>query len=194
MGLLQSCTKPSIYSERVLGHKEALNACPFSGWVIGETHIFISKLTHWGRDKMAAVSQTTLSNAFFLNENIRISIKISLKFLPKGPINNNSALVQIMAWRRSGDKSLSEPMMVNLLTHICVTRPQWVKSSLIQMRVCYLFGAKPLSNPILDCSQLDTGERISVNFKSKYKQFRWGICVWIHPLQNHCDFISASMW
>ena len=62
----------------------------------------------------------------FLNENVRILIKISLKFVPKGPINNNPALVQIMAWRRSGDKPLSEPMMVCLLTHICVTRPQWV--------------------------------------------------------------------
>ena len=50
----------------------------------------------------------------------------SLKFVPKGPINNIPALVQIMAWRRSGEKPLFEPMMVNLLTHICVTRPQWV--------------------------------------------------------------------
>ena len=48
----------------------------------------------------------------FLNENVRISIKISLKFVPKGPINNNPALVQIMAWRRSGDKPLSEAMIV----------------------------------------------------------------------------------
>ena len=63
----------------------------------------------------------------FLNENVRISIKISLKFVPKGPINNNPALVQIMTWRRSGDKPLSEPMMVCLLTHICVARPQWVR-------------------------------------------------------------------
>ena len=63
----------------------------------------------------------------FFNENVRISIKISLKFVPKGPINNIPALVQIMDWRRSGDKPLSEPMMVSLLTHICVTRPQWVK-------------------------------------------------------------------
>ena len=39
----------------------------------------------------------------FLNKNVRISIKISLKFVPKGPINNNPSLVQIMAWRRSGD-------------------------------------------------------------------------------------------
>ena len=62
----------------------------------------------------------------FLDENTRISIKISLKFVPKGPINNIPALVQIMAWRRPGDKPLSEPMMVRSLTHICVTRPQWV--------------------------------------------------------------------
>ena len=62
----------------------------------------------------------------FFNENVWISIKISLKFVPKGPINNIPALVQIMAWRRSGDKPLSEPMMVSLPTHICVTRPQWV--------------------------------------------------------------------
>ena len=64
----------------------------------------------------------------FLNENVRISIKISLKFVPKDPIHNIPALVQIMAWRRSGDKPLSEPMMVSLLTHIYVTRPQWVKA------------------------------------------------------------------
>ena len=63
----------------------------------------------------------------FLNENVRISIKISLKFVLEGPMNNIPALVQIMAWRRPGDKPLSEPMMVSSLTHICVTRPQWVK-------------------------------------------------------------------
>ena len=52
-------------------------------------------------------------NRIFLNENVKISIKISLKFVPWGPINNIPALVQIMAWRRPGDKPLSEPMMVS---------------------------------------------------------------------------------
>ena len=65
----------------------------------------------------------------FLNENVWIPIKISLKFVPKGPINNIPALVQIMAWRRPGDKPLSGPVMTRLPTHICATRPQWVKSS-----------------------------------------------------------------
>ena len=54
----------------------------------------------------------------FLNENVWIPIKISLKFVPKIPINNIPALVQIMAWRWQGDKPLSEPVLVRLLTHI----------------------------------------------------------------------------
>ena len=62
----------------------------------------------------------------FLNENVWISINVSLKFVPGDPINNILKLVQIIAWRRPGDKPLSEPMMVSLLMQICVTRPQWV--------------------------------------------------------------------
>ena len=64
----------------------------------------------------------------FFNENAWTSLKILLKFVPKVRINNIPALIQIMAWRRPGDKPLSEPMMVSLLTHICVTRSQWVKA------------------------------------------------------------------
>ena len=77
-----------------------------------------------------------------LNENIFISIKISLTFVPKGSINNMPSLVQTLAWRRAGDKPLSEPMIVSLLTHICVTRPQWFKSQTVcpasQLRVFQL--------------------------------------------------------
>ena len=43
--------------------------------------------------------------------NFCILIKISLKLVFHGPIDNNPALVQIMAWRRIGDKPLSEPML-----------------------------------------------------------------------------------
>ena len=68
----------------------------------------------------------------FVNENARISIKISLKFVPRGPINDIPALVQIMAWRLPGDKPLSEPIVVRLPTHICVARPQWVNNSLVK--------------------------------------------------------------
>ena len=67
----------------------------------------------------------------FLNENVRISLKISLKFDPKGPINNIPALVQIMVWCLVGclvgAKPLSEPMMFRLPTHICIIQRKWVK-------------------------------------------------------------------
>ena len=90
----------------------------------------------------------------FFNENVWLSIKISLKFVPKGPINNIPALVQIMAWRRSGDKPLSESTMVILPTHICVTRPQWVKHCSLQLRVMLILirifqRCKPVILPLL---------------------------------------------
>ena len=53
------------------------------------------------------------SRYIFVNEKFCVLTKISLKFVPKGPIDYKSALVQIMAWRRPGDKPLSEPMMVS---------------------------------------------------------------------------------
>ena len=58
-----------------------------------------------------------------------------MKFVPNGSINKITALVQIMAWYRPGDKPLSEPMMVKLPTDICVTRPQWVN-----LDHCYIFS------------------------------------------------------
>ena len=81
----------------------------------------------------------------FFNNNVWISIKISLKFVRKAPINNITTLVQVMAWRRPGDKPLFEPMMVSLLMHICVTRPQWVKpkhATKIMCNVCLLICFK----------------------------------------------------
>ena len=48
----------------------------------------------------------------FFNENVWILNKISLKYVPYGLIDNKAALVQIMAWRRRGDKPLSEAMLV----------------------------------------------------------------------------------
>ena len=73
----------------------------------------------------------------FLNGSVWISHKISLKFVPEARIKNITALVQIMAWRRPGDNALSEPMMVSLLTHICVTRPQWVLRGVPKMKFVY---------------------------------------------------------
>ena len=86
--------------------------------------IFVCKREYWGRDKMAVILHTTFQRHF--NGNVWLSIKFSLKFLLKGPISNIPALVKIMIWCRTGDKPLSQPTMVILSTHICVTWAQRV--------------------------------------------------------------------
>ena len=90
---------------------------PVSGLLVLTFHQSINTLRT--RQNGRRFADDTFKRIFF-NENVRISIKISLKIVPKGPINNNPALVQMMAWHRPGDKPLSEPTMVSLLTHICV--------------------------------------------------------------------------
>ena len=51
--------------------------------------------THWGGDKVVAISQT-IFKCIFLNETVLISLKILLKLLPEIRIDNILALVQMM--------------------------------------------------------------------------------------------------
>ena len=109
-------------------------------------------LRHWGRDKMAAISQTKLSNAFSWMKMLEFRLKFHWSlFLGVQLINNIPALVQIMAWRRSGDKPSSEPMAVSLLTQICVTRTQWV---IHPTNYDYAQGWRPESN--VGCTDVGT--------------------------------------
>ena len=64
---------------------------------------------------MAANLADDIFNRIFLNENVWISIKISRKFVPISPIDNKRALVQVLAWRRTGDKPLPEPMSTQFI-------------------------------------------------------------------------------
>ena len=85
-------------------------------------------LTHWGLDKMANIFQMIFSEAFSLIKMYEFRLRFHwIKLVPKGPINNIPALVQIMAWHWPGIKPLSEPVMVSLLPHIYVMLPQWGK-------------------------------------------------------------------
>ena len=60
---------------------------------------------------MAAILAGDIFNCIFLIENDRIMIQISLNHVLRNPIDNKSTLVQVMAWRRSGDKPLPRAMM-----------------------------------------------------------------------------------
>ena len=133
-----------------------------------------------------------ICKCIFLNENVRIPIKSSLKFVPKGPINNIPSLVQIMAWRRPGDKPLSEPMIVTLLTHICITRPQWVKT-----------GSEDMHNQYPDYWCLETKQWWLLNYMNNFffEHFLhvndlwnwWSVAMgkWFYPtLYNGCNYLS----
>ena len=80
-------------------------------------HLGLNVLTHWqlGSDSSLNTLRPRQNGHFlpedilkwvFLNENVWISTKILLKFVPKGPINDIPALVQIMAWHCPSDQGL----------------------------------------------------------------------------------------
>ena len=89
--------------------------------------------------------QIDIFKCIFLNENIQISSRVSLEFVPKGSINIIPALVQIMACRLVGAKPSSEPMVVSLLMHKFVTQPQWVKGEISLSHPNALWYRKPLA-------------------------------------------------
>ena len=60
---------------------------------------------------MAAILADENFKCIFINKNDRIPFGIPLKFVPKSPIDNKPALVQVMAWHRTGNKPLLEVML-----------------------------------------------------------------------------------
>ena len=87
---------------------------PYGALDLGN-HQHHKPLTHLPLDKMAAISADGIFKCIFLNENVRIFIQISLKFVPKGSIDNKPALVQVLVWRWTGDKPLPEPMLTQYI-------------------------------------------------------------------------------
>ena len=62
--------------------------------------------------RMAAILPDDIFKGIFLNETDIFPNQISLKLVPMSPVDSKSALVRVMAWRRTGDKPLPEPMMI----------------------------------------------------------------------------------
>ena len=120
------------YGQQILGYQER--------WFLFKRHVlFVTGLpnsTVRPRRKLPPFRRQHFQMHFLESKCIKISINTSLKFVPRSPINKIPAMVGIMAWRRAGDKPLSELMMVSLLTHICVTQPQCVKQN-----VCFNTGS-----------------------------------------------------
>ena len=151
--LLQDCLFSSVLQWRC--HSLALSHDRLVLWIISDIEAMIIRINGNGSFKNFWILCQILTwintlrprrngqhftndtfKCIFFNENVWISIIISLTFVPKGPIYNIPTLVQIMAWRRPVDKPLSEAMMDSLPTHICVTRHQWVKQFNHLIHIC----------------------------------------------------------
>ena len=72
-------------------------------------------LTHLPLDNMATNLADGILKWIFLLENDITSIQISLKFVPRSPIDNQLALVQVVACCLISTKPLPESMMIQFI-------------------------------------------------------------------------------
>ena len=136
-----------------------------------------SSLTHWSRDKWPPFSRWHFQMHFLEWKCMRLRFHRNL-FL-KFQFNDIQALVQIMAWRWLGDKPLFEPMMFRLLTHICVTQPQWVNLA--------VFDARPSA-----CSKIITA--LGMN-SSAMNYFEYVSSTWCYSKINAgCYYSLKEKW
>ena len=188
MELRRSCTNPSIYTTR-----------NFS--VI----LYCGVEIYWGLSYCESFHRRHFQVIFFVSKSFYFDSAFSL-ICPNGSINNMPPLREKMFWCRIGDKPIPEPMLTkndvtrpqsvggktyhttvhgnSILKNIGVSPPsatymrQWIWPALVQIRACRLFGAKPLSQPMLGYCQLDLEEQTSVKFWSKYGTFHTRKCIW----------------
>ena len=153
---------------------------------------------------MATVPQTTLK-CIFLKENAWLSLKISRKFVPKVRNNNIPSLAHIMAWHRPGYKPLSETMMMKLLTHICVTRPQsftadtsqnLLSTSKYKHHISYLVAIKvPWNSTELDMLTSSNGNifRVTGYLCEEFTGHRWIPRIKVSDAELWC-FLWSAHW
>ena len=94
-----------------------------------------------------------------MKSQICISIQISLKYVHKSPIDNKWALIQVMDWHQTGNKSLSEPKLIQFTDTYMQHLRRWVDMLYLQqLKIMNTFWNKvsvmpglPLKAKIVDC-------------------------------------------
>ena len=125
----------------------------------------------------------------FVEWNVKILLKISLKFVPMVWYYNIPSVLQIMAWHWPGDKPLSEPIMVELQTHICVTQPQWVKAPGYLYPSCQLYSLY-WTNSMQKCYfYCEWHSKITLHFAEKNNPVVWGLICYLSSF-----LIQSSHW
>ena len=108
--LIQSSDCMDFMASQCVGVNKNFMGC------VSISQTLVRHLTHWDQNKNSHFTYNTYK-FMFLYENCCILIPNSLKFVAKGPMNNEPALVEIMAWHQTDDKPLSEPMSIHKPRH-----------------------------------------------------------------------------
>ena len=121
----------------------------------------------------------------FVNEKICILIEISLKFVPRGPIENNPALVQIMAWYQAIQQAI---ILINAdLIHWCIYAAalagRWHYNDVITDSM-----ASQIISLTIVYSALYSGADHRKHQSSTSLAFVWGI----HPSCGKCFHLMMS--
>ena len=129
--------------------------CPYNksrsvSFVPGDVGMIMLGLTLLSQDKMAAILADEIFKCICWNKNDEIPIQISLKFVPRSPIDNNPALFQGMTeqatihylkqWRPSS------------LTHICGSRGRWVDLAATRHFVQSIFSTPFVNTMLVSCN------------------------------------------
>ena len=93
----------------------------------------LNKLTHLPLDKIAPILADDIFKWIFLDENHKISIEVSLKFVPMSPFYNRPAFVRYWRGAEKATNHYPNKHWPSSLRHVCGTRGRWVQN-LIDMR------------------------------------------------------------
>ena len=110
----------------------------------------------------------------FLNKNIWISNKMSLKYVPWVLIDNMSALVQTIVWRRPGDKPLSEPVLTHI-TNACGTRGRWVLNWFFYLQSWKLKDTLSICVDVHGQKRTDLPSRVTATCQVTINGFTWAV-------------------
>ena len=95
----------------------------------------LTRLIYYDWDKSVSILWT-LSNASSWVKMFNFRLKFHCSLFPWVRLKIKPAMVQMMAWRRTGDKPLFEPIMAKFFLRCCVIRPLWVNIKLSKVKKC----------------------------------------------------------
>ena len=109
---------------------------------------------------------------------------------------NNTAIHLVCGWKETQSSSVMDKSL-----RLSDAYMRWESMpTLVQIMACRLFGAKPLSEPMLTYCRLGPQEKISINFLSEkifihalFDYFHPLKCIWISCLPNGGHFLHSSM-